>query len=464
MGKDRRLHSRCVQGLHSHRVVFACLVVFALAALSSAALSSGIFRVDFRDPAGVIRTNFSHGPLDTSNPFFQTLGTNGRSCVSCHQPSDAWSVTPLHIQARFDATGGTDPIFRPVDGATCPTADVSTVDARRNAYSLLLAKGLIRIDRPLPPNAEFSIVAIDDPYGCSNSSDVSVYRRPLPSTNLGFLSTVMWDGRETQSGQPIGVDLGQQAIDATLGHAQASTPPTPEQVQQIVNFETGLFTAQIKDNSAGKLNANGAKGGPLALSVQPFHLGINDPFGGDPNGGSFSPKIFGLFDAWANATGTNAEARRSIARGEAIFNSKRIPIEGVAGINDVLGVKTFNGFCGTCHDTPNVGDHSLSAPLNIGLTDASRRTPDLPLFTLLCNATGKIVRTTDPGRAMVTGKCADIGKFKGTILRGLAARAPYFHNGSAATLMDVVNFYDQRFHLHFSDQEKADLVAFLQSL
>jgi cytochrome c peroxidase len=65
---------------------------------------------------------------------------------------------------------------------------------------------------------------------------------------------------------------------------------------------------------------------------------------------------------------------------------------------------------------------------------------------------------------MVTGKCADIGKFKGPILRALAARAPYFHNGSAATLDDVVIFYDNRFTIGFTPQEKADLVAFLRSL
>lgn len=71
---------------------------------------------------------------------------------------------------------------------------------------------------------------------------------------------------------------------------------------------------------------------------------------------------------------------------------------------------------------------------------------------------------TDPGRALITGQCADLGKLKGPILRGLAARAPYFHDGSAATLNDVVNLYDQRFSIGFTDQQKADLVAFLSSL
>jgi cytochrome c peroxidase len=115
-------------------------------------------------------------------------------------------------------------------------------------------------------------------------------------------------------------------------------------------------------------------------------------------------------------------------------------ISGVAGLNNetfsngVTVPDSFTGTCTTCHDTPNVGNHSVKAPLNIGLTDASPRTPDMPLYTLRNIATGETVQTTDPGRAMTTGKWADIGKFKGPVLRALAAQAPYFHNGSAATL------------------------------
>jgi cytochrome c peroxidase len=65
---------------------------------------------------------------------------------------------------------------------------------------------------------------------------------------------------------------------------------------------------------------------------------------------------------------------------------------------------------------------------------------------------------------LISGNYADIGKVKGPILRGLAAPAPYFHNGSAATLMDVVNFYDQRFGINFTAQQKQDLVNFLNTL
>lgn len=420
----------------------------------------------FPNSSGVSQTVTPTGKLDTSNAFFQNLGSNGRTCNTCHQVDQGWSVTPEKLILRFVATAGTDPIFRPVDGAVCPTAKVSTVAARVSAYRLLLTKGLIRIDRPLPPNAEFSIISIDDPYSCSTPTDLSVYRRPLPSTNLPFLSAVMWDGRETLPGQSMQANLMTQALDATTGHAQGQ-PPTQAQLNSIVQFEMGMFTSQLRDRAAGRLDSDGATGGPKNLAQQQFFIGINDPLGLNPKGTQFDPEAFTLFANWQqgnNDSRAQIRAKESIQRGEQIFNTRPIHITGVAGLNDNLGIADIPGTCTTCHDSPNVGDHSVVAPLNLGLTDESVRTADLPLFTIQCKATGQIFKTTDPGRAMVSGKCADIGKFKGPILRGLAARAPYFHNGAAATLMDAVNFYDTRFNLGLTDQEKADLVAFLRSL
>ena len=107
---------------------------------------------------------------------------------------------------------------------------------------------------------------------------------------------------------------------------------------------------------------------------------------------------------------------------------------------------------------------SLHLEMDIGVAGADRRTPELPLYTLRNTETGEVVSTTDPGRALVTGNWNDIGKFKVPALRGLAARAPYFHDGSAATLEEVVEFYDERFGIHMKARDKADLVAFLRSL
>jgi len=97
---------------------------------------------------------------------------------------------------------------------------------------------LIRIFLPVPANAQFTVINVQNPYGCNDTSTLSMYRRLLPSTNLRFLSTVMFDGREssaqtgtqkiTYATNPADLiaDLAHQAIDATTGHRQAITPPT----------------------------------------------------------------------------------------------------------------------------------------------------------------------------------------------------------------------------------------------
>jgi cytochrome c peroxidase len=454
-----------------------------------------------KDSSGEVATYQPGGvTLTNDNPFFQNLGTNGRTCFTCHQPQTGWTISAISAQERFDRSAGTDPLFRLVDGATCPNDDVSTLAAKRDAYKLLREKGLIRIGLGMPDKTQFEVRSVSDPYNCTTNPStgltsrttgmVSVYRRPLPSTNLDFLSTIMWDGREPS--------LAHQALDATLGHAQANLPgPSTDQQNEIVAFETGIYTAQVFDRRAHSLNAPSSTftveeptsgtppnvvcsevsvaqtGGPMSLaSLDPvFFIGINDPLGLNPCQSAFSSNIFDLYENWSALPGKSAQARHreSVARGERIFNTTQINIRGVAGLN-ATDTDVIAGFCGTCHDTPNVGDHSVKAPLNIGVVDAAPPALDvsgLPVFTLKCNAgplAGKIFVVTDPGRALISGLCADIGKTKGPILRGLAARAPYFHNGSAATLTDVVNFYDQRFNIGFTDQEKQDLVNFLNTL
>ena len=195
--------------------------------------------------------------------------------------------------------------------------------------------------------------------------------------------------------------------------------------------------------------------------MQPFYVTINDVLGADTSGAPFDPDAMTLFRAWA---GSENPKRAAVARGAKLFGTKSIAITGVGGLNDALGLPTIQGTCTTCHDSPNIGNHSVALPIDIGLTDASRRTPDMPLYTLRNLQTGETRQTTDPGRALLTGHWADIGKFKGPVLRGLAARPPYFHNGFAADLGAVVDFYDTRFSIGFTDQEKADLVAFLSAL
>lgn len=474
-------------------------------------IPNGVF---FPNPNGASQTYSSNGGgMDPSNPFFQGLGTNGRSCGTCHQPIDGMSVSAANVELRFLLTQGRDPVFRPVDGSNCNhNIDVSTAEGRYAAYSLLRTRGLFRIGIAVPANADYQVTGVNNPYGCNETDTISMYRRPLPATNLRFLSAVMIDGRESSpatgttkivyANYPGSLlsDLTHQAMDATNGHAQASPPLTisDPRLAPIVNFEMGLTTAQAFSNRAGLLNAQGASGGPKALLDQPFFISINSSVhallpqfeqpGGliTPGDGQFSPAIFNTFGAWSSLP--LEDPRASVARGQAIFNSKPINITGVAGINDDLsagglvagGIPSLAGTCGTCHDTPNVGNHSFPTPLNIGTGDPDPSNPSanlggldityLPAITVckLDPATGLPTNTckttTDLGQALIDGQFDHVGKVKGPILRGLSARAPYFHNGSARNLLEVVRFYETRFGLTLTPQEESDLIAFLSSL
>jgi hypothetical protein len=462
----------------------------------------------FFDRTGIIGTLDVNGPVNERGAFFQSLGTNGRTCATCHVASQAMSLSAAGIQLRFAQTGGADPLFAAVDGANCPNAR----SGNAADHSLLLSHGLIRVFLPLPEKAQFSLSVVHDPYGCAivpGSSGgqpvISVYRRPLPTTNLHFLSTIMFDGRETHAllnnGQTflanLNTDLTQQALDAITIHAQAAQPPKASQLADIVRFELGLFSAQVYDAGAGSLNAHGAYGGPVNLAGELYYPGINDSLGADPDGAAFNPASMTLFAAWSNLKGDDGHfiealrdaERRKIAAGAALFNTVPVQISNVRGLNDnaALGKpSTFTGTCTTCHDTPNVGNHSFPLPLDIGTAHsvlpsneqdpniaaglAELSMPDLPVYLIsgcpnpFNPGQPESFYTTDPGKALISGLCSDFNRGKGPILRGLAARAPYFHNGAAADLDELVNFYNQRFQMNLTEEQKDDLVAFLNSL
>ncbi len=465
-------------------------VVVLTVCAASAALASAVIPnlLVFNDPTGGVATFSSNGAIKASNPFFQSLGTNGRSCATCHVASTAFALSAADARTRFAVTHGADPLFAGLDGANCP--DVPRDDP--NGHSLMLGNGLLRIALAVPSNAEFSVQTVHDPYGCDDQVDpttgartLSEYRRPLPATNLRFVTGAMWDGREGVA--PLGdpatyhanllTDLRHQALDATLGHAQAAAPPTEAQLAAIVDFEANLYSAQTWDVAAGQLHAEGASGGPHPLSTLDFQPGMNDPLGS-----AFDEHAFSLFNHWTDlpARQPGADDREAVAAGQAVFNTAPLMITDVPGLNDALGQAAIKGTCSTCHNTPNVGSHSSPLPVDIGVAHvaayeadpniasalAKLSMPNLPVYEAACTAgqAGRTVYTTDLGLAMITGRCADLVRMKGPVLRGLAARAPYFHNGAAATVREVVEYYNARVQMTLTDQQKQALVAFLQSL
>src|SRR5262249_10177930 len=149
-------------------------------------------------------------------------------------------------------------------------------------------RGLIRVAIAVPANADYQVVRVENQYGCNETDVISMYRRPLPATNLRFLSAVMFDGRESTPANgttkilydnyPASLlsDLAHQSVSATKIHAEGDgTRPTPAEQQEIVEFETSLFTAQAFGERIGPLDTRRVDGGPGPLVTQPFFISIN---------------------------------------------------------------------------------------------------------------------------------------------------------------------------------------------
>jgi cytochrome c peroxidase len=376
------------------------------------------------DPSGFAASFHPAGSVDLSN-FFTPQGTNGRHCGTCHAPENGWSITPATVALMFLLTGGTDPLFVNNLDTDTPTSDMSTPAARWRSTTMLRQGKFTRKVAP-PAVRDYEVIAANDPFGVGTTSSLWFFRRPLPTANFRS-ATVMWDGANTVS-TGLRDGLIKQARSNVTG-AQQGAPAADPVIFDIVDDERALSFAQLIIPSVGRLDAEGAHGGPEAASAQPLVDGR-----------------FDLFDAWQHSGNPR---RRQIWRGQEIFNN----------VNPPSGHR-----CGGCHTAANNGQNVNGQLFDLGLSRPELARPDMAVYTFRRISDGAIVQTTDPGRGIRTGNFADLDHFKVPSLRGLAARAPYFHNGFAKDLWAVVDFYDQRFHIGFTKQEKSDLVAFLRSL
>ena len=436
------------------------------------------------------------GEVNTDgNPFFTPLGTNGRACVNCHQPTYGMSVSAAAMLNRWQLTDGKDPVFAAFDGSNCPTLP----QAQESSHSLLINRGLFRIPLAWPPQnpdgsakpVEFTIEVVRDPAGCNTSPvyglksaqpTVSVYRRPRPAANLkyvvsGALPILAKSGVlaeiDPQTGKPSSmnlmtdareVSLSSQAISAIMGHEQARSTPSREVLDKIVEFESQVYVAQMAHIFGGPLVE---PKGPPALGV----AALRDHPASAPAGTAVEP-VFGVFTTWKNGDYLHA----SIARGADIFMYRQFWVRDAAHFNTSGVGNPIKGTCASCHNAPMTGQDLAAGWVDAGTTNfptwtespAWAESSELPVFKITCSRDadphpylGRVIYTTDPGRALITGKCADVGAIVMQQLRGLAARAPYFANGSAKNLREVVDFYDRRFDMKLTDQEKVDLTNFL---
>jgi hypothetical protein len=399
-------------------------------------------------------------------------------------------------------------MFAMVDGANCP--NLAKEDPA--SHSLLLNRGLFRVGIPWPPAPrngvpvvpEFEIEVVRDPTGCNTSPDyglesakptISVYRRPRVAANTKYVSypgnalnakrLAMVTDRDPFTGQYMSMNimsdareasLRTQAISAARDHLQMNGTLPEDMMEKIVAFEEQIYAAQVESNIGGAL---AYEGGPEALgprNLERLERGLGDNFG---------VPLFRNFDMWTPAPGETQEQREfreSVARGHDVFFIRVFFVTDTAHINTVGLGNPMKRTCATCHNSAMVGTDLSAGWVDVGTTNlpfARQSVPnpwsdaehELPLFKITCNEEarphpflGREIYTQDPGRALISGKCYDVGSIVMGQFRGLAARAPYFSNGSAGTLRDLVDFYDRRFNIGYTEQEKVDLTNFLSVL
>jgi cytochrome c peroxidase len=302
---------------------------------------------------------------------------------------------------------------------------MSTVEARWNATTML-RQGKFARKIGLPATRNYDLVAIDDPFGVSTPETLFWFRRPMPTANLRN-HIVHWDSALTVGTDRLAGLQKQARINVTA--AQQGGTPSDAVVAEIAEYEDQLSHAQIILRGVGRLDADGARGGPAHAAVQPLIAGR-----------------FDLYDAWQHSENPR---RLQVWRGQEVFNN----------VNAASGRR-----CGGCHNAANNGLNVNGAMFNIGASAPEVAKPDMAVFTFQSRVDGSLIRSTDPGRGLRDGQFSSLNKFKTPTLRGLASRASYFHGGTADTLEGVVHHYETQLGFDFTPAEEADLVAFLKAL
>src|SRR5438552_155630 len=235
----------------------------------------------------------------------------------------------------------------------------------------------------------------------------------------------------------------------------AKTPSSPPSMAPTAR--TSLRTKKTRTPSCSNAACSASPfGGPPLLGADNLASGVAGA-GAVPAAGNLAAS----FDPWRNLSSANLAIRQrafreSVLRGVDLFASREFRL-----------ADGKQGTCSTCHRP------GIKHAIDIGTTNlpTAKESPELPLFRITCDASapphpqlGRTFLTQDPGRALITGKCADVGSIVMQQFRGLTARAPYFANGSAGDLTELVDFFDRRFKIGLTNKEKEDLVNFLSIL
>ena len=340
----------------------------------------------------------------------ETFGGNGRTCSTCHS-AETGTFSPADAQARLKANPS-DPLFRH-----------DAFDDGVNGLTRITRDATIRVELPLPDYVTLK----DDP-----ARRTIVVQRAVPSTinTPAFEKVFMHDLRNET--------LEEQALGAIVGHAQNTVAPTPLQLQLIAEFER----ESPRFFSSPELRLH-AQGGP----APELPLGVTEPQ----------------------------------KRGRTFFVDTPF----------VKGKK--EGSCALCHSGPmlNQGGQALATAIPgvpVGVRDATafvseRNLLKNPVYTFIVDdGLGRKVEMSspDPGEILTARNMPPstlfprtlfLGFFKIQTLWNVRNTPPYFHDGSAKTLEEVVDQYEFFFKdnpfgliVAFTEQDKKDIVEYLKLL
>jgi cytochrome c peroxidase len=337
------------------------------------------------------KENVMKGALNFFMPF---PGGNGRSCATCHNPQDGFSLSPATVEARWQRLQrarqknprADDPLFRSIDA-----------DDGKQDFTLLRTRALVKVRVQLPDYVSLT----DDP-----TATHVTFTRAVPSLNmLKHTAPYQWD-RTAKT-------LEEQAFKAVNAHMEPTVQPTQEFLETVAEFQRHLFSSAKVKKLSDAIDA----GGPI-------------------------PDIDPPLTAFEQ-------------RGKERFNFFCAKCHGGPAQVQNLENRIFPPFDGSTNPVLiNVG---ISNPLPTGFTKSPIHGPafDMPTqrFTVkLPNGSSVVLVSSDPGTVLTDIKALEpvagrhvFNRFGIPQLRGINKTAPYFHDHRAKTLEEVVKHYQQFF-------------------
>jgi cytochrome c peroxidase len=357
------------------------------------------------------------GAINFLSPF---PGGNGRSCATCHNPQDGYSLSPATVESRWQRLqkarrvnpDADDPLFRSIDA-----------DDGQQDYTLLRTRALIKVRVALPTRVRL----IDVP----TATHVTVSRAVPPLNMLSHTAPYQAD-RSVAT-------LEEQARAAVSAHMEASTPPSKEFLETIAYFERGLFSNSEVRRVAAALEA----GRPVTAIDPPltyfetrgkekFEFFCSKCHGGPAQVQNLENRIFPPFDGSRNPLSINVGVSNPPPDGLVS------PIHGPEFDLPLLR------FAIDLHD-----GHSVE---------------------LVSSDPGTVL--TDPRSLETVAGNQVFNRFDIPQLRGINETAPYFHDHRAKTLEDVVLHYQQFFRFinrvrklplpEIPDEDVAPIVAYMR--